>query len=182
METTINPKTSDDLKNYIREIADWPKPGINFKDFTPLLQDKKAFKQAIDELILPFANENIDTVVGIDARGFILAAPVAYKLGTGLALIRKKGKLPRNTLSRDYALEYGSNTIEMHDDAVKPGARVLIIDDVLATGGTISATCDIVEQIGGNIIGVAFLLSLNFLNAQDKLKKYKVNILIKYDR
>jgi len=182
MSKSVKTNLKIDLKNYILEIANWPKPGINFKDITPLLQDKNAFRQAIDELVLPFANENIDVVVGIDARGFILAAAVAYKLRAGLALIRKKGKLPRKTVRRDYALEYGSNTIEMHDDAIKPGARVLIVDDVLATGGTISATCEIVEQIGGNIIGVVLLLSLNFLHGEKKINRYKVNILTKYDR
>lgn len=169
-----------DFKQYIKDIENWPEKGVTFRDMTPLLQDKDAFKQCIDELSAPFLQENIKTVVGIDARGFILAAAVAYKLGAGLAIIRKKGKLPRKTVSRDYGLEYGSNTIEMHDDAIKSGSRVLIVDDVLATGGTMAATCEIVEELKANIVGIAFLAVLDYLPGAEKLKKYKVHTLVRY--
>lgn len=171
---------SINLKDFMKDIPDWPEKGVTFRDMTPLLQDKDAFKKCIDDLAAPFEKENIDAVVGIDARGFILAAGVAYKLNTGLAIIRKKGKLPRKTVSRNYSFEYSSNTIEMHDDAIKPGARVLIVDDVLATGGTMAATCEIVEELGGNIIGIAFLAILDYLPGAEKLKKYKLYTLVRY--
>ncbi|MDP3244607.1 MAG: adenine phosphoribosyltransferase [bacterium] len=169
-----------DFKQYIKDIQDWPEKGVVFRDMTPLLQDKDAFKKCIDDLAAPFEKEGIETVVGIDARGFILAAGVAYKLGAGLAIIRKKGKLPRKTVKRDYGLEYGSNTIEMHEDAIKKGSRVLIVDDVLATGGTMAATCEMVEELKGSIVGIAFLAVLDYLPGAEKLKKYKVHTLARY--
>jgi len=169
-----------DLKSKIREIPDWPEKGVNFKDITPLLQDKEAFKFAIDEMANPFLENRPDIIVGIDARGFILAAAMAYKLGTGLAIIRKKGKLPHKTICQEYKLEYATNTIEMHEDAIQKDEKVLLVDDVLATGGTMEATCQIVEKLGGQIIGISFLIELDFLKGREKLKNYKVEALIHY--
>jgi adenine phosphoribosyltransferase len=169
-----------ELKSKIREIPDWPEKGVNFKDITPLLQDKEAFKFAIDELCKPFEQNHPDIIVGIDARGFILSAAMAYKLKTGLAIIRKKGKLPHKTISADYTLEYATNTIEMHEDAIQGGQKVLIVDDVLATGGTMEATCRIVEKLGGKILGISFLIELDFLKGREKLKNYQVNSLVHY--
>jgi len=171
-----------DLKQKIREIPDWPGKGVNFKDITPLLQDKEVFRFAIDEMCKPFdsTQDKPDIIVGIDARGFILSAAMAYKLGTGLTLIRKKGKLPPTTISQEYTLEYATNTIEMKEDAIQKGQKVLIVDDVLATGGTMEATRKIVEKLGGQIIGISFLIELNFLNGREKLKNYKIESLIHY--
>lgn len=168
------------LKKFIREIPNFPQKGVNFKDITPLLQNKKAFRTAINLMARPYKNKKIDVIVGIDARGFILAAALAYKLGAGLAIIRKKGKLPWKTISRDYKLEYATNTIEMHKDAIKPGQKVLLVDDVLATGGTMSATCEIVRELGGEIAGISFLIILDFLKGEEKLKGYKVHTLLRY--
>lgn len=172
-----------DLKSKIREIPGWPKPGISFKDITTLLEDKDAFRQAVDLLAAPFAGQKIDKVVGIDARGFLLAAPVAYKLNTGLAIVRKVGKLPSSSIQQDYTLEYASNTIEMHDDAVKSGENVILIDDLCATGGTALAACDLIERLGGKIIGIGFLIDMSFLGGSKKLKErgFIVNILVEYD-
>ena len=168
------------LEQYIKDVPDYPKPGIVFKDITPLLADREAFKFMIDQFVEKYRNKNIDVVVGIDARGFIMAAPVAYQLGVGLAIVRKPGKLPRNCISEDYVLEYASNTLEMHDDAVKPGQNVLIIDDVLATGGTMEATCKMVEKLDGKIVGIGFLIELSFLNGRRKLGSYDNFSLISY--
>jgi adenine phosphoribosyltransferase len=170
-----------ELKNYIREIPDWPQKGVNFKDITPLLQNPEAFRLAIDEMAKPYLEQKVDVIVGIDARGFILASALAYKLGTGLSIIRKKGKLPWKTISRDYALEYATNTIEMHEDAVKSGQKVLLVDDVLATGGTMAATVDLVKKLGGDVVGIAFLIGgLPGLGGEEKLEGYKIHSLIRY--
>ena len=169
------------LKSKIREIPDWPEKGVNFKDITPLLQDKEAFKFVIDKMCEPFIENKPDIIVGIDARGFILSAAMAYKLNTGLAIIRKKGKLPHKTISADYTLEYATNTIEMHEDAIQKGQKVLLVDDVLATGGTMEATAQMVEKLGGQILGIAFLIELDFLKGKEKLKNYKVESLIHYE-
>ncbi len=171
-----------DLKSKIREISDWPEKGINFKDITPLLQDKDAFAFVIDKLAEPYLNNKPDIIVGVDARGFILSAAMAYKLGTGLAIIRKKGKLPNKTISQEYALEYATNTIEMHEDAIQKDQKVLLVDDVLATGGTMEATTQMVEKLGGQILGIIFLIELDFLKGRDKLKKYPIFSLIQYDK
>jgi len=144
------------LKSKIREIPDWPKAGINFKDITTLLEDKEAFREAVDQLAAPYAGMKIDKVVGIDARGFLLAAPVAYKLGLGLAVVRKKGKLPFRTIEQEYVLEYASNTVAMHDDSIAPGETVILIDDLCATGGTALAACDLILKQGAKIAGVSF--------------------------
>ena len=170
-----------DLKSKIREIPNWPEKGVNFKDITPLLQDKRAFTLAIDKLAEPCLDNKPDVIIGIDARGFILSAALAYKLNTGLAIIRKKGKLPYKKIWKEYKLEYATDRVEMHEDAVKPGQKVLIVDDVLATGGTMGATAEMVEKLGGEIISIAFLMELDFLKGRKKLKKYNIYSLLHYD-
>jgi len=170
------------LKSKIREILDWPEKGVNFKDITPLLQDPGAFTLTIDKLAEPYLDNKPDVVVGIDARGFILSAALAYKFHTGLAIIRKKDKLPYRKVSQDYNLEYGKNTIEMHEDAIQKGQKVLIVDDVLATGGTTKATVALVEKLGGKIIGIAILIELDYLKGREKLKDYNIYSLIHYDK
>jgi adenine phosphoribosyltransferase len=170
-----------DFKKFIREIPNWPQRGVNFKDITPLLQNPKAYKYAIDQIAKPFLKKKIGIVVGIDARGFILASAIAYKLHAGLAIIRKKGKLPWKTIAKKYKLEYATNTLEMHKDAIKPRQKVLLVDDVLATGGTMKATVDIVKKMKGKIIGIAFLIgSIGNLGGEKKLRGYKLHSLIKY--
>lgn len=172
-----------DLKSKIREIPDWPKKGVNFKDITTLLADGAALREAVDELAKPYQRQKVDKVVGIDARGFLLAAPIAYKLGAGLVIVRKKGKLPYRTIEQEYTLEYASNTLAMHDDAVKSGENVILIDDLCATGGTALAACDLILKLGGKILGVSFLIDLPFLGGSAKLKKrgYSVRSLIDYE-
>ncbi len=169
-----------DLKSKIREVPDWPKPGVNFKDITTLLEDAEIFKYLIDKLCEPYQNKQIDKIVAIDARGFILASAMAYKMGVGVCLVRKKGKLPYKTKSRNYDLEYGSNTIEMHEDSVKAGEKVVIVDDLIATGGTMLASCELVEEMGGEILGISFIIDLPFLNGSQKLGKYNLNYLVSY--
>ena len=169
-----------DIRSMIREIPDWPKPGVSFKDITPLMGDAEGFREVIDKLAEPYLNQKIDKVVGIDARGFIFAAALAYKLGAGLAIVRKKGKLPWKTIGADYALEYAVNTIEMHEDAVLPGEKVLIVDDVLATGGTMAAAVGLVKKLGGEITGIGFVIELSFLEGRKKLGDHKVYSLITY--
>ncbi len=171
-----------DLKSKIREIPDWPEKGVNFKDMTPLLQDKGSFALAIDKLAEPYLDNKPDVIVGIDARGFILSAALAYKFNTGLAVIRKKGKLPFKTIWKEYTLEYATRSMEMHEDAIKPGEKILIVDDVLATGGTMEATIEIIEELKGKIIGISFLIELDYLKGRDILKKYKITSLLHYDK
>ena len=161
-----------DLLTFIRDIPDFPKPGIIFKDITPLLNNPEAFKAAIDQLASRYAGKRIDKIVGIEARGFIFAGALAYRLGTGMVPVRKKGKLPYKTLSETYELEYGTDTMEMHEDAIKPGDHVLVLDDLIATGGTLAATCRLVEKLGGSIVEVAILIELSFLNGREKVKEY----------
>lgn len=168
------------IKEKIREIPDWPKKGVNFKDITPLLQDGKMFKKIINAMAKPYFGRKIDKVVGIDARGFIMAAALAYKLNSGLSIVRKKGKLPSKTLSKKYSLEYASNTIEIHKDAINAKEKVLLVDDVLATGGTMKATVDLVKKLKGKIVGIEFLIELTFLKGRQKLKGCKVKALAKY--
>jgi adenine phosphoribosyltransferase len=170
----------DDLKRRIREIPDFPKPGILFRDITPLLGDGRTFCQAIDTIGERYRDKNIDVVVGVEARGFIMGAALAYKLQTGNVLIRKSGKLPYKTHRTTYALEYGTDTLEIHQDAFKPGQRVLIADDLLATGGTIAAAVDLVKQLGGEIVELAFLIELTALKGREKLKEYSVFSLLQY--
>lgn len=168
------------LKNYIRNIPDFPKAGILFRDITTLLKDKKAFKLAVDTLANKYKDKKIDVVVAVEARGFILGGAIAHKLNAGFVPVRKKGKLPWKTNSVTYDLEYGTDTLEMHHDAIKPGEKVLIVDDLLATGGTVKAVTDLVRQLEGEIVGIAFLIELSDLKGIDKLKEYSVYSLIKY--
>ena len=170
----------DDLKRRIREIPDFPKPGILFRDITPLLADGRAFCQAIDLIGERYQDKMIDVVVGVEARGFIMGSALAYKLRAGNILIRKPGKLPFRTHRTTYALEYGADTLEIHQDAFRPGQRVLIADDLLATGGTISAAVDLVKQLGGEIVELAFLIELTALKGRDKLEGYSVFSLLQY--
>jgi adenine phosphoribosyltransferase len=169
-----------ELKEHIRSIPDFPRPGILFRDITTLLKDKKSFKLAIDALTKKYKNKNIDVVVAVEARGFILGGAVAEKLGAGFVPVRKKGKLPWKTNSVTYDLEYGTDTLEMHHDAIKPKDKVLIVDDLLATGGTVRAVTDLVKQLQGQIVGIAFLIELTDLKGKEKLKDYPVYSLIKY--
>ena len=168
------------LKEKIRDIPDFPKAGIIFKDITPLLQDAAAFKYSLDQMAESYRDKQIDVVVGIESRGFIFGAPLADRLGVGFVLVRKMGKLPAETISADYALEYGTNTIEMHKDAILPGQRVLIADDLLATGGTVGATAALVEELGGVVVGLVFLIELSFLKGRDRLKEYNITALLEY--
>lgn len=170
----------DELKERIREIPDFPKAGILFRDITPLLSDGRTFRQAIDILGDRYLNHGIEVVVGVEARGFIVGSALAYKLRAGNVLIRKPGKLPYKTHRTTYALEYGTDTLEIHQDAIKPGQRVLIADDLLATGGTVSAAVDLVKQLGGHIVELAFLIELTALKGRERLKDYPVFSLIKY--
>lgn len=169
-----------EFKDYIRNIPDFPKPGILFRDITTLLKDKKVFKIAVNALSNKYKNKKIDKVVAVEARGFILGGAVAEKLGAGFVPVRKKGKLPWRTNSVTYDLEYGTDTLEMHHDAIEPGDKVLIVDDLLATGGTVKAVTDLVKQLKGKITGIAFLIELTDLKGKDKLKDYPVLSLIKY--
>ncbi|MCI0512155.1 adenine phosphoribosyltransferase [candidate division KSB1 bacterium] len=171
----------DALKNLIRTVPDFPKPGIGFKDITTLIKDGRAFKIAIDELAQPFEKNRPELVVGVESRGFIFAATLAYKWGVGVIPVRKPGKLPAETLRETYALEYGTDTLEIHRDAIQPDQKVLIIDDLLATGGTVAATARLVERLGGQIIGIEFLIELDFLNGRRQLKPYPVHSLIHFD-
>ena len=168
------------VKALVRDVPDFPQEGIVFKDITPLLADPIAFSTVIDLIVVHFGRGNVDKVVGIEARGFILASPVAYHFGAGFVPVRKKDKLPWETESADYALEYGTATLEVHRDAVTPGERVLIVDDVLATGGTAAATAKLVERIGGKVIGIACLIELGFLNGRDKLEGHDLFSLLTY--
>ncbi len=163
-------------------MPDFPKPGINFYDITTLLENKEAFKLIIDELAKPYENQAIDKIVGIDARGFLLAAPVAYKLGCGLSIVRKKGKLPYKTFREEYELEYGTDTIEMHEGTILPGEKVVIIDDVLATGGTMKATINLIHQFKTEIMGISFLAELAVLNGKEKIGHWPVYSLLTFDK
>jgi len=169
-----------DLKSKIREVPNWPIKGVNFKDITTLLQDKKIFKHVIDGMSKPFKNKKIDKVVAIDARGFLLATPIAYKIGAGVSLVRKKGKLPYKTISATYQKEYGPDTITMHKDTIKPSEKVLIVDDLLATGGTLGATIKLIEKLKGKIVGISFIVDLPFLGGSQKFKKYNLHYLVSY--
>ncbi len=170
-----------DYKKYIRIVEDFPIEGISFKDITTLLKDGEAQKQLIDDLISKVEDLDIDVVVGPEARGFMLGAPIAYALGVGFVPVRKKGKLPAETISITYNKEYGPDTIEMHKDAIKPGQNVLIVDDLIATGGTIKAVCQLIEKAGANISGLLFAIELEELGAREMLNEYNLISLIKYD-
>src|SRR5881394_3705919 len=172
--------TPADIERAIRNVADFPKPGIQFKDITPVLADPRLFSGSIDLLIDGFKPGQVDAVVGIDARGFIFAAAAAVKLHAGFVPVRKKGKLPYQTHEQDYALEYGHATIAIHVDALKPGARVLLIDDLLATGGTAAAATELVGKLGGKILEIGFLIELSFLHGREKLNGYPIRSLVVY--
>lgn len=167
-------------ESLIRDIPDFPSPGIIFKDITPVLQHPEAFAQVVDDMALCASTLKPDVVVGVESRGFVLGSPVALKLGKGFVPVRKVGKLPHDTIRCDYALEYGTNSVEIHKDAIEPGQRVLIVDDLLATGGTAAASIKLVEQLGGKVAGVLFLVELGFLDGRAKLDGYDVKSLIKY--
>jgi adenine phosphoribosyltransferase len=169
-----------DLQSRIRDVPDFPKPGILFKDITTLLKEGPAFSAAIDGLLQRIGNRKVDAVVGMESRGFIFAAPIAYKLGVGFVPVRKLGKLPADVVSVEYDLEYGSATLEMHKDAIRPGARVLVVDDLLATGGTVAGTIELVKQLKGEIVGLAFLIELTALKGREKLGGYEILTLISY--
>lgn len=163
---------SMDLKDYITIVPDWPKPGIKFKDITTLMDNGEAYRYATDQIVAYAREKEVDLVVGPEARGFIIGCPVAYALGAGFAPVRKEGKLPRETIKVSYGLEYGKDALTIHKDAVKPGQRILITDDLLATGGTIEATIKLVEELGGVVAGIAFLIELSYLNGREKLEGY----------
>ena len=170
-----------DLREKVRVIEDFPKEGISFKDITTLISDGEALKEAVDKMAEFFKDKNIDLVVGPEARGFIFGVPVAYALGAGFVPVRKPGKLPADTVKVEYDLEYGSDILEIHKDAIKPGLRVAIVDDLLATGGTIAAVTKLVEQVVGEVVGLSFAIELEELKGREKLKDYDVMSLLKYD-
>src|SRR3954467_12820894 len=174
------PVTAKEIEQIIRNVSDFPKPGIQFKDITPVLADARLFAGAIDLLTKNFKPGSVDAVVGIDARGFIFAAAAAIKLQAGFVPVRKKGKLPYQTHEQEYALEYGTATVAMHVDALKPGSRVLLIDDLLATGGTAAAAAALVEKLGAKILEISFLIELSFLPGRGKLTDYPIRSLITY--
>lgn len=174
------PNKKIDLKAFIRDIPDFPKAGILFRDITPLLADAKALAAVIDALREPFVGERIDAVAAVEARGFIFGAAVARALNAGFVPIRKKGKLPFEIHSVSYGLEYGTDVVEVHTDAVKPGTNVLMVDDLLATGGTMAAACELIENLGGKIVGLTFLIELAELMGRDKFKQYDVHAVITY--
>jgi len=169
------------LKDHIREIPDFPKPGVVFKDITPLLADVDAFRFAVDAIADHFAGDEVHKVLGVEARGFIIAAPIAYRFGAGFVPVRKAGKLPWDIEREEYQLEYGSSLLEIHKDAVEPGENVLIVDDVLATGGTASATVHLVERLGATVLGLGFVIELAFLHGRDKLESNDLVSLLVYE-
>lgn len=169
------------LARFIRDVPDFPKPGIIFKDITPLLADPAAFRQAVDQLAEPFRGAGVEAVVAAEARGFIFGGAVACELGAGFVPVRKPGKLPAETTSETYELEYGTDTLEIHTDAIRPGQKVLLLDDLLATGGTMAAIVRLVEKLGAEVVGIAFLIELSFLGGREKLKGYNLISLIRYE-
>ena len=170
-----------DYKKHITIVEDWPKEGSQFKDITTLMDDGKAFKSAVDEIVEYAKKVGAELVVGPEARGFIVGCPVSYALEIGFAPVRKEGKLPRETVKVDYGLEYGKDVLTIHKDAIKPGQKVLVVDDLLATGGTVEATIQLVEELGGEVVGCAFLIELAYLNGRDKLKGYDILPLMTYE-
>lgn len=171
-----------DLKSKIRVIDDFPIRGISFKDITTLVKDKEAFKEAVDRVVANLKDKNIDYVVGPEARDFLFGAPVAYALGAGFVPVRKPGKLPGDIAIEEYELEYGTNTLEIHTDSIEPGKRVAIVDDLLATGGTMVSAVKLIEALGGEVVAMEFLIELESLKAREKLEGYQVNSLVKYDK
>ena len=169
------------VEDYIRTIPDFPEPGIMFRDVTSILQDAEGFKLAIDEMIKLLDGVDCDVIAGAESRGFIFGAPLAYALGKPFVLVRKKGKLPCETVQQTYDLEYGTATIEMHKDAIKPGQKVVVVDDLIATGGTIEAACQLIEELGGEVSKIVFLMELAGLNGREKLAKYDVASVVTYE-
>jgi adenine phosphoribosyltransferase len=169
------------VEDYIRTIPDFPEPGIMFRDVTSILQDAEGFKLAIDEMTKLLDGIDCDVIAGAESRGFIFGAPIAYALGKPFVLVRKKGKLPCETIEKTYDLEYGTATIEMHKDSIKPGQKVVIVDDLIATGGTIEAACQLVEELGGEVVKIIFLMELAGLNGREKLAKYDVASVVTYE-
>lgn len=169
-----------DLHDYIASYEDFPEPGVLFRDISPLMEDGQAYHQATDEIVKYAKEKKVDLIVGPEARGFIVGCPVAYDLGIGFVPARKRGKLPGKTVSASYGLEYGKSSLYLHSDAVKPGQRVLITDDLLATGGTIEATIKLVEQLGGIVVGAAFIVEIEALKGREKIKDYDILSLLKY--
>ena len=169
------------VEDYIRTIPDFPEPGIMFRDVTSILQDAEGFKLAIDEMIKLLDGVDCDVIAGAESRGFIFGAPLAYALGKPFVLVRKKGKLPCETIEKTYDLEYGTATIEMHKDAIKPGQKVVVVDDLIATGGTIEAACQLIEELGGEVSKIVFLMELEGLNGREKLAKYDVASVVTYE-
>ena len=172
--------SAEELRARIREIPDFPKPGILFYDITTLLKDPAAYRESIDLMLAPWREDRVDIVVGMESRGFIFSASMAYLLNAGLVPVRKLGKLPAETITVEYALEYGSNTLEVHRDAIQPGQKVLIVDDLLATGGTVNGTVELVQRLKGEIVGLAFLVELGFLKGRDRLTGQTVSSVITY--
>jgi len=172
--------SADDLRAKIREIPDFPKPGILFYDITTLLKDAGAFREAIQLMLEPFRDRKIDAVVGMESRGFIFSAPMAIELNAAFVPVRKLGKLPAETASVEYALEYGTNTLEIHKDALQPGQQVLIVDDLLATGGTVLGTIELVKMLKADVVGLAFLVELLFLNGRERLDDYEIHSVVQY--
>ena len=169
------------VEDYIRTIPDFPEPGIMFRDVTSILQDAEGFKLAIDEMIKLLDGVDCDVIAGAESRGFIFGAPLAYALGKPFVLVRKKGKLPCETIEKTYDLEFGTATIEMHKDAIKPGQKVVVVDDLIATGGTIEAACQLIEELGGEVSKIVFLMELAGLNGRERLAKYDVASVVTYE-
>ena len=172
---------ASELSSLIRDVPDFPIEGILFKDITTLLKNADAFREVIDWWVASYADRDVDQVVAIEARGYIFGAPLAYKLGSGFVPIRKPGKLPATTVSESYELEYGTNSLEMHEDAIEPGQRVLLVDDLLATGGSARAAINLIERVGGTVVGVSFMIELDFLHGRDELEAYEVLSLFHFD-
>lgn len=169
-----------ELKSFIRNVPDFPKRGIGFKDITTLLKNAEAFRQAVEQLCAPYREKELDVVVGVESRGFILGGAAAIELGKGFVPARKPGKLPADTIKEEYALEYGVDAVEIHRDGIREGMRVLVVDDLLATGGTAAATLRLVKKLGGVVIGIAFLIELSFLGGREKLKNIPIHVLIDF--
>ncbi|MEC6747429.1 adenine phosphoribosyltransferase [Marinilactibacillus sp. XAAS-LB27] len=169
-----------DLKNYVADVPDFPQEGITFRDISPLMADGKAYSEATQKIVEYAKDKEVDMIVGPEARGFIVGCPVAFELGIGFAPCRKKGKLPRKTIEVSYGLEYGSDVLQLHEDSIKPGQKVLVCDDLLATGGTIAATIELVEKLGGEVVGTAFFIELKDLNGREKIKGYDIFTLMEY--
>ncbi|HEY7451372.1 MAG TPA: adenine phosphoribosyltransferase [Candidatus Limnocylindria bacterium] len=172
--------SADDLRRLIREVPDFPKPGILFYDITTLLKDPAAFREVIDRMVEQVKGTEIDVVVGMESRGFIFSAPIAYQLGAGFVPVRKLGKLPAETIEVEYALEYGTATLEIHRDAIQPGQKVLIVDDLLATGGTVMGTIELVQRLGGEVAGLSFMVELSALKGRDQLAQFAIHALLTY--